>query len=183
MTRIGNVSSTNRVGFRSELDSHADTCVVGQETALLINDFERPVNVHGYNETIGAERCKTVSAVVAYDHPGTGDTYMLTIHQAILIPGLKTNLLSTMQMRDNDCSVNDEPKHMVPTPTNNHHAIVTPALEGKESLRIPLLLHGVTSYFPSRKPTRQEYETCESQFCIDLTGETNEGNQHTKRYK
>jgi hypothetical protein len=44
---------------------------------------------------------------------------------------------------------------------DDHHAIFTPAVEGKESLCIPLLLHGVsTSYFLTRKPTRQEYEQC-----------------------
>jgi hypothetical protein len=42
---------------------------------------------------------------------------------------------------------------------------------GKEqdSLCIPLLIHGVMSYFPGRKPTAEEYERCEQGFCIELT--------------
>ena len=43
----------DEVEFRTELDSHADTCVVSSETALVIHDFERPVRVHGYDERVG----------------------------------------------------------------------------------------------------------------------------------
>ena len=34
---------------RTELDSHADTCVVGDETALTIQDFDRQVQVFGFD--------------------------------------------------------------------------------------------------------------------------------------
>jgi hypothetical protein len=87
---------------------------------------------------------------------------MLTIHQAILIPKMKMNLLGVMQMRDNDIRVNDEPKHMVENPTEDHHCIVISKLEDDiEPLCIPLSIHRVTSYFPTRKPSRQEYENSE----------------------
>jgi hypothetical protein len=66
---------------RTELDNNADTCVVGEDTALIIHDFERPVRVFGYDDDVGpASNCKTVSAVVAYDHPETGEVYMIVIH-------------------------------------------------------------------------------------------------------
>ena len=157
--------------------------MVGEDTALMIHDFDTPVNVHSYNEALGATKCKTVSAVIAYDHPETGDVYMLVIHQAILIPGLKSNLLSPMQLRDYDIRVNDEPKHMVLRPTDDHHAIITPAVDGKESLRIPLMLKGVTSYFTSRKPTRQQYEQCDEMNRIELTNESIEWDPHTTRFE
>jgi hypothetical protein len=166
------------------LDSHADTCVVGSDSALLIHDFDRPVRVHGYKEDIGpTPNCRTVSAVVAYDHPGTGEVYMLVIHQAILIEQMTTNLLSPMQMRDNDLHVNDEPKFMVLNPTENHHAIHAPALTNKDELRIPLSIQGVTSYFPSRKPTRQEYDNAQSHLIIELTSESPEWDPSTTRFQ
>jgi hypothetical protein len=93
---IGNVSmstTTREDEVRTELDNHANTCVVGDNTALVIHEFDQTVRVHGYTESIGAMKAKTVSAVVAYDHPETGDIYMLVIHQAILVPKLKSNLL------------------------------------------------------------------------------------------
>jgi hypothetical protein len=52
--------------------------VVGEETALVIHDYEQPVRVFGYDELIGqATNFKTVSAVIAYVHPETGtpETY------------------------------------------------------------------------------------------------------------
>ena len=158
---------------RSELDSHADTCVVGSDTALITQDFDQPVRVLGYDGAIGEkENCRTVTAVIAYDHPATGESFYLHFHQAILIPRMKNNLLSPMQLRDNYLHVNDEPKHMVPNPTDDHHAICVPHWHFEESgepFRIPLMLHGITSYFPSRKPTITEYENSSLDHHIDMT--------------
>jgi hypothetical protein len=36
------------------LDSHADTCVLGRD-ALIILDYQRPVNVVGYDESLGTK--------------------------------------------------------------------------------------------------------------------------------
>jgi hypothetical protein len=89
----------DELGHHTELDSHADTCVVGDDTALILQDFERPVRVHGYNDKVAeAKNCKTVSGTITYDHPETGDIYMLVIHQVILIPSMKANLLCPMQL-------------------------------------------------------------------------------------
>ena len=146
---------------RTELDSHADTSVVGKESALLIHDYETPVHVHGYTEEVGRSfNCCVVSAVIAYDHPEMGDVYMLVIHQAILIPEMQNNLLCPMQLRDHGLAVNDNPKYMALSPTEGHHAITIcrAVIQDEEPLQIPLELHGVKSYFPTRKPTKEEYE-------------------------
>ena len=83
------------------LNSHADTTDVGTSTALVIHDYEQPIHVHGYTgEVLPDENCHVVSAVVAYDHPETGDTFMLAFNQAILINKLPTNLVSPMQLHD-----------------------------------------------------------------------------------
>jgi hypothetical protein len=158
---------------------------VGSDTALIIHDFDRLVRVHGYDESVGeARECRTVSAVVAYVHPETGEEYMLVIHQAILIPQLSANLLSPMQLRDNDIRVNDEPKFMVPNPTDDHNAIVVPPQEGEdEPFRIPLSLTGVTTYFPTTKPTRQQWESIPLERQIELTYESPEWDPATDRFK
>jgi hypothetical protein len=59
-----------------------------------------------------------------------------------------------MQMRHNGITVNECPKHCTPVPARDDHAIVIP--DG--NYMIPLSISGVTSYFPSRKPTRGERE-------------------------
>lgn len=157
-------------GTRTELDSHADTCVISPQAALVTHDFERDVQVHGYDGSVGATRCKTVSAAIAYDHPQTGETYMLTIHQGILIPSMEHNLLCPMQLRANDIRVNEEPKSMTPIPTDDHHSLQFFSTTTNELiLRIPLRLAGVFSYFPTRKPTPGEYENCPNH--LTLTAE------------
>ena len=104
-------TKTSLLEQRTELDSHADTSVVGCDTALLIHDYETPVQVQGYNGDAGERfNCRIVSAVVAYDHPASGDVYMLVIHQAILLPSMSHNFLCPMQLRDHGLTVNDEPK-------------------------------------------------------------------------
>ena len=91
----------------TELDSHADTCVVGKHV-LLFQDFNRPVNVSGYDANLGTvENCKTVSAAMAYDDIRTGETVMLIVHQAISLPHLDNNLLNPMQLRMNDVRVSE----------------------------------------------------------------------------
>ena len=167
-------TKTSLLEKRTELDSHADTSVVGHDTALLIHDYETPVRVQGYNGDVGERsNCRIVSAAVAYDHPASGDVYMLVIHQAILIPNMPHNLLCPMQLRDHGLTVNDEPKYMALNPTEEHHAITfhDHNTQGGGPLRIPLELHGVTSYFPSRKPTKEEYENTPEDLCIELTAE------------
>ena len=61
------------------LDSHADTCVLGCD-ALIILDYNRPVSVVGYDESLGSKTYQTVSSVVAYDDPQTGRTLPLIIN-------------------------------------------------------------------------------------------------------
>ena len=159
--------------FRSEMDSHADTCVVSSKTSWIVNDSGRPVKVHGYDERVSEKaHYRTVSGVVAYDDPTSGETYMLVVHQAIEIPSIKVNLLSPMQMRDNDLAVNEEPKHMALNPTDDHHCIQI-GLEGSdEPLVIPLSIQGVTSYFPTRKPTQQEWDNSELDMRLELSSES-----------
>ena len=161
-TRIGALASADEIGneFRSELDSHADTCLVSEGTALITHDYERTVRLFGYDDNIGqTSMCKTVTGVVAYDSPETGEAYMLSFNQAILAPRpMGHNLISPPQMRDIDIRVNDEPKHSVPKPTDEHNAIIIPRPGDGGPLVIPLSIHGVFSYFPCRKPTLQKYE-------------------------
>jgi hypothetical protein len=48
-----------------ELDSHANTCVLGHD-ALIILDKNQPVSVVGYDESLRSKTYQTVSGVVAY---------------------------------------------------------------------------------------------------------------------
>jgi hypothetical protein len=149
-------------GLRLELDSHADTCVIGKDS-LVIHDFDRPVNVTGYepNQPV-AKALQTVSAALAYDNPVNGEVIILVVHQAIHIPHLSHNLLSPFQMRLSDVTANDAPRFLTDNPTEITHTLSVPGVFGTgDEYVIPLDLFGVSSGFPTRKPTGQEYKLCD----------------------
>ena len=64
-----------------------------------------------------------------------------------------------MQLRLNDVTVNDVPRFLTEQPTLLTHALVIPTNDFDDPYVIPLSLHGVSSTFPTRKPTVEEYET------------------------
>ena len=131
--------------------------------ALVVHDFDRPINVVGYNKAQGtlAVNMKTVTAALAYDDPSTGEVNIIVVHQAVLIPHLEVNLVCPMQVRMNDVRLDKVPKFLAKNPTSHNHTIHF----AQEEITVPMSLHGVTSYFPTRKPTLQEYydsvTTCE----------------------
>ena len=167
--RTSKISSVSTGENRSELDNHADTVAVSPNLALITHDFNVPVDISGYKKDVGNETCRTVTAVVAYDDNLNGITWYLHFHQALEVNGMNSNLLSPMQMRDNGIGVNDEPKHMVLNPTEYHHAIAIPGDESRDEIVIPLSLHGVTHYFPTRRPSREEYDKSDPARHIDMT--------------
>ena len=171
VSRVSN-SSVNINETSLELDSHADTCVVGRY-CLIINDFDRPVTVYGYDRALGAKTYRTVSAVLEYIDPVTGQHYHLVIHQAIEIPHLDHHLLCPMQCEVNDVTVNHRPKYLCKNPTEMDHAIITKRIQypedpyltdmidpagPTEKLILPLCLQGVTSFLPVSEPSREEWD-------------------------
>ena len=88
-----------------ELDSHADTSVLGGG-ALVVADFNEPVNVQGYDPLLGTKTYRTITGAVGYFDPVSGSVYHLVIHQAIYIPGLDHHLLSPMQCLVADLEIN-----------------------------------------------------------------------------
>jgi hypothetical protein len=125
------------------------------------------MDVTGYDATLGTqEGFKTVSGVIAYDDPMTGNSIMLVVHQAICIPTMNHNLLCPMQLRMNEIMVDECPKFLAPKPTAHTHAITIPDPEDQDPLVIALSLSGVTSGFPSHMPTAAEYKNCERRYDI-----------------
>ena len=143
-----------------ETDSHADTCCIG-ESALIIRDYNRPVTVLGYDPALGAKQYNTVSAVLDFRHPVTGQRYHLVVHQAFNIPHLDHHLLCPMQCRVNDVEVDECPKHLSKNPTVKTHEIVASADDGSGEVILPLALKHVTLYLTVYKPTEEEWESHE----------------------
>ncbi len=134
-------------------------------------------HVSPFSDSLGTlSHVPIVSAAVAYDDHNTGETILLKIHQALLIDDMDTNLLCPMQLRMNDVRVDEVPKFLAENPDDQSHALSFPNEQG---YIIPLSLKGVTSYFPTRKPTLDEYNNCR---CIEISYESPEWNPHSQSF-
>jgi len=159
---------------RTELDSHADTCCVGNSTHIFNIYHNKSVDVTPFISTLGQiKNTQIVDAAVIYDAPD-GQSYMILIHQALYFPELQNNLICLNQCRMNDIEIDDCPRFLSKNPTEKTHSIYFP----EDDLRISLSLQGVTSYFPTRRPTPTEFEQLYHE-AINLTSPTPDWSPHS----
>jgi len=157
---VSAVNPDNTGEGRSELDSHADTCVGGSNSALL-GPAQNTATVSAFAPGYGKKSYPVGTVGTVWTDPLSGTEYLLVIHQAIFLgKDLKHSLLNPNQLRANGLMVDDCPKQYNPRST---HSIVVE----EPQVTIPLSMHGIISYFPSRKPTQEDVENLE---WITLTG-------------
>jgi hypothetical protein len=174
------MSSNNALETSLELDSHADTTVLGAG-ALIIQSYDRPVEVVGYDPQQGSQMFETVSGILTFDHLRDGQVYHLVFHHAIHMPQLDHHLLCPMQCHVNDVTVNDVPKFLTCFPTNTHALVVQNPDDDSTTLSFPLHLQGVTLYLPVHKPTANEWESGDI-VRIDMTAENLDWNLNDPTY-
>jgi hypothetical protein len=145
------------IGEFIELDSHADTSVIGNN-CRVISYTDKTCQVAPYHPDYDSmQDVPIVQAGTAYDNPDTGETLILIINQGLYFgEGLPVSLLNPNQMRFNGVEVDDIPKHLARDPSKATHSIYFP----EHDIRIPLTMRGVISCLPVRKPTVQEVESC-----------------------
>ena len=125
---------------------------------------------------------KLVGTVIAYDCLKTGEVIIIIINQAIHINIMSNNLLCPMQNRMNDIKVFHCSKFLIENPKKYDHTLTLPSGNGKD-YKISLSLHGVTSYFPTRKPTQAEYDKAEIEgSTVDLTYDSPEWEPHLETF-
>ena len=140
--------------YRTEVDSHADTCAFGLH-AYLVQDTGCFVNVDGFVSSLGSvKRVPICTMAVAYDCPYTLTTYILFFHQALYIKNMTTNLLSPFQLRAFGVTVNDTPLQHLDSASKStlDHSIKV------GELHIPLELNGTMSSFPTHRPMALEVQ-------------------------
>ena len=137
-----------------ELDTHADTCALG-DACIILGDSGDVVDVGGFGEGVGVMKdVKIVHGAVAYDCPETYKTFVLIYHQALHVPGMEVHLLNPFQMREQGITVNDIPLQQLSKDqrTKSSHSIISEDPE----LTMPLSIQGTMSGFTVRKPTWDE---------------------------
>ena len=100
----------------TELDSHADSPVVGQ-IARIIETTSKTVLVSGFTRDLGKPLCvPVVNAAVAYDYEFTGETYILVIYNALHMKSMEINMIPPFMLRLAGLEVNECPKFLAKKP-------------------------------------------------------------------
>ena len=141
----------------TELDSHADSPVVGRYCTVL-EDTGRKARVSGFTSELGKPLVvKVVNAAVIYDCEHTGESYVLVLCNALYFENMDVNLVPPFMMRLAGIEVDECPKFLAKDPTDRNHSLFFPDAD----VRIHLQLEGIVSYLPTRKPMKDELKKAE----------------------
>ena len=137
-----------------ELDSHADSAVVGR-SAYILERTGNYVSVSGFTDRLGkALKVEVVHACLAYDCEKTGKIYILVIRNALHVPEMTECLIHPIMMRLVGIEVDECPKFLSTKPSISNHSIYFK----QHDLRIPLKLNGIISFIHCRMPSKEEIE-------------------------
>ena len=132
---------------QTELDSHADTIVVGSNF-LVMNYTERSCDVSPYTDAYEPmKNIPIVKAATGYTSLN-GRDYILIVNEALYIPSLNHSLLNPNQMRHFGIEVQDNPYSDEPM------AITSP----DDEFSACLLSNGTTIYLNTWCPSQQDLE-------------------------
>ena len=119
---------------RIELDTHADTCVLGKNFTVL-HYTGRECDVSPYTDAY--EEMKNIPIVTggtAWTSPVSGETFKLVIHEALWMPAtMDDSLLNPNQLRAYGSTVQDNPYSDLPLSISNPD----------ESIVLPLWAHNI----------------------------------------
>ncbi len=77
----------NRENLTTQLDSHANMVVVGEQATIFGRTLGKCANVRPFSKDCSKlESVPIVDAAVAYDCPYTMQTFILTMHNALYVP-------------------------------------------------------------------------------------------------
>ena len=110
-------ASFARSKTKVELDSHADRCVIG-DNSFITNDHNRPVIVFGYDSKDGHKYARTLNAAVFYNNPHSGQNHFLIINQTNQISNFANHLLCPMQCHINGVQISEVTKHLTDSPSD-----------------------------------------------------------------
>ena len=165
----------NDIGSRTELDSHANMVVVGNN-ATVFDTTGKTCTVNSFSESAGMlKHVPIVDAVVAYDCPYKAKVYLLLMRNALQVSDIHVNLLPPFIVREAGLHVDECPKSQSPEPSVDTHSIYSKETD----LRIHLGLNNTFSSFSTRKPTDDELATCDKIF---ITPDTSSWDPHSPHF-
>ncbi len=127
-------SQSNQSRIPVELDSHADTCVVGSKV-LVVHGHEYFVDVYSFDKETRHTIACTVNTTIVYKDPITHFTVILMINPVIKIDSMYNILVCPIQCYVHGIIGNKCPKFLSALPAKDDHALLVhdPSLDGVTS--------------------------------------------------
>ena len=108
----------------TELDSHANMVVVGNQEFLFSHSGQY-ANVQAFAEEVKSlPEVTIVDAVISYDFPHSGETYLLVARNALCVPSMDHNLVPPFILREAGLILNDKPKIHYEDPSVEDHSFM-----------------------------------------------------------
>ena len=137
-----------KVALATEPYSHAESPLFGKN-AMILYKTDMTDNVTPFYDDFGMmTEVPVFNTAVAYNFPITGNSTILIINNALYIREMENNILPPIMMRLSGLLVDKCPTFLCPNPTISTHSIFFLT----ENNRLPLALHGTTSYISTRSP-------------------------------
>lgn len=141
---------TTPVAGSNEMDSHADTCVLGQNF-VIIHYTGRECDVIPFREDYApVTNIPIVSGATAWTDIESGETFILIIHEALWMgESMPNSLINPNQLRAYGTVVEDNPSR-------------GPLMieDTSDDIRIPLHMVGTNILFDSITPSDSELDNC-----------------------
>ncbi len=145
-----NLCPVDSIVGNNELDSHADTCVLGSNFIVLQYSGRECDVVPFSNEYDAIKGVPIVTGATAWTDQHSGLTWILIIHEALwMAPTMTHSLINPNQLRTYGVDVEDNPSR---GPLH--------ITDSQDTARIPLHMDGTNVLFVSRTPTQDELDDC-----------------------
>ena len=138
--------------------------VIGKHAYILV-ETGKTVEVNPFTPTYKPIEAPIVDAALQFDSPCNGKSYLFVVRNALHVPSMCNNLLPPFMLGEAGITVNDKAKIHMMNPTTEDHAIIFP----KTGFRIPMMLWGIFSYFPTMKLTVDTLQTGKDVYILTPT--------------
>ena len=169
LNEVGNCKLNGIFALFTKLDAHANMAVIGKQ-AFVFSHSGQYDNMQVLAEEVkGLPTAPIVDAVIAYDHPFSGETYILVVRNALCVPTMEINLMPFVILREAGFILND---------TQQMHCD-EPSVEGlslfdeESGLKISFTLNEMLSVVASQPLDEQEVASAENYQTVFLTPDSN----------
>ena len=120
----------------NKLDSHANMVVVGMHVYIL-NYIGRTAEMSPFTSSYDAmKNVPIVDAIIAYDCPLSGKTYLLVFHNSLFVSSMTHNFIPPFILRETNKLFNEVPKIHSHDPDETTHSIWFPDSESRIALSL-----------------------------------------------